>query len=55
MSIICKKSDESTIQSVLDESKKTFITKLKSECGKKFDKFDTSITIDQKNRLPETM
>lgn len=55
VSIICKQSDEKVISSVLDEAKATFLNKLKAECTKKYQNFNTKITIDQKNRLPETM
>lgn len=55
MSIICKKSDESLIQSIIPEAIKEFLKTLKEECTKKYVNFDTKVTIDQKNRLPETM
>ena len=55
VSIVCKKSDEALIQSIMEESKNIFLKTLKEECSKKYSNFDTKLTIDPKNRLPETM
>jgi len=55
VNIICKKSDEGLIQSLLQDSKNEFLKNLKAGSTQKYRNFDTNIVIDKKNYLPEKM
>jgi V-type H+-transporting ATPase subunit E len=54
VNIICKKEDYDLVCSIVNQAKEEFLIKLKSE-SKKYQAFNTEITVDTKYHLPEAM